>query len=113
MSTKYIFKHGDLVQVKYGNEPIGVIIGEPKPCWGEGYILNSRVYTGHTNYLEYSVMISDIEETHKYHRWYWRGGLYYNEWYTSGVPSNKVYRDDINPLIAHIHPIYLTLLSEA
>lgn len=113
MSNKRTFKHGDLVQIKYGNEPLGIIVGEPKPRYEEhSFNTHTGKFTGTANCLVYPVMISDIDETSKNQYWYWSGGLYYSRWDSRSREVNII-RDDINPLIAYIHPIYLTLLSES
>lgn len=110
--TKYRqFKTGDLVQIDHGNRPLGIIHGLPKPR----YTVSPRSMNwtgGNTNYLEYPVLISDVDETKLYDRWYWPGGLYHRM-YWDDDDNRVVMEPGRDPLIAYIHPSYLIFLTES
>jgi hypothetical protein len=67
------FQAGDLVQVLHGNNPLGIIRGDRKPRYSAPNAYGPR--DPKANYYEWAVIISDMEETLKYERWYWPGGL--------------------------------------
>lgn len=115
------FKEGDLVYVEYGNRPLGIIYGEPKRRYPEEriqeYCQDGKWYSKvirinpQVNYFEIPVLISDTDETRKHEKWYWPGGLYQLH-YDDDQGSFYKLRENQDPLIAYIHPSYLTFVTE-
>lgn len=121
MSKYREFKYGDLVQIEYGDRPLGIIVGEPKRRYGDSarskavwnqvagkYDTIHYQIPDSVNVLEYPVLISDMEETRKHQKWYWLGGL--TERWDYSEPAKM--RTDIDPLIVHIHPSHLTFICD-
>lgn len=136
--TKYReFNIGDLVQIEHGNRPLGIINGGlclryQKPWFliyqkpyreihkykkdkDDNYdytvapdIINEPYQTG-VNYQVYPVLISDVEETRLFEKWYWSGGLMVYSYESQTMIRNPIH----DPLVAYIHPSYLTFLAGA
>lgn len=116
------FKIGDLVQVEYGDRPLGIVMGHALRRYGENalgsrgsysingeYVSRSYELDKGINYFQYPVMIQDAEELFKNRHFYHSCFRYPPDTFNSFLSHR--FKNDMDFFTPQIHPLYLTFIA--